>query len=103
MSIASWQFAGGRRGGSSGGGSLRVVTGNLRPGYQGKNGVPYSAAARLTEFYNVVTDATSSDTWLLVTTMVEDPQYLSVPRYVTSSHFKKTDAATWNPTPCEAQ
>jgi hypothetical protein len=102
-SIASWQFAGGRRGGSSGGGALRVVTENLRAGYLRKNGVPYSADAQLTEFYNVVTDATSGDTWLFVTTMVEDPQYLSVPRYVTSSHFKKTDGATWNPTPCEAQ
>ena len=102
-SIASWQFASGRRGGSSGGGSLRVVTENLRAGYLRKNGVPYSADAQLTEFYNVVTDATSGDTWLLVTTMVEDAQYLSVPRYVTSSHFKKTDGAIWNPTPCEAQ
>jgi hypothetical protein len=102
-SIAGWQFAGGRRSGSSGGGSLRVVTKNLRTGYLRKNGVPYSADVRLTEFYNVVTDATSGDTWLFVTTMVEDPQYLSVPRYVTSSHFKKTDAATWNPTPCEAR
>ena len=102
-SIASWQFAGGRRGGSSGGGSLRVTTENLRAGYLRKNGVPYSADAQLTEFYNVVTDATSGDTWLFVTTMVEDPQFLSVPRYVTSSHLKKTDGAAWNPTPCEAQ
>ena len=102
-SVASWQYAGGRRGGSSGGGSLRVVTENLRAGYLRKNGVPYSADAQVTEFYAVVTDATSGDTWLFVTTMVEDPQYLSVPRYVTSSHFKKTDGATWNPTPCEAQ
>ena len=102
-SVASWQFAGGRRGGSSGGGSLRVVTQNLRAGYLRKNGVPYSADAQVTEFYTVVTDAASGDTWLFVTTMVEDPQYLSVPRYVTSSHFKKTDGATWNPTACEAQ
>jgi hypothetical protein len=80
-----------------------VVTENLRAGYLRKNGVPYSADAQLTEFYNVVIDATSGDTWLFVTTMVEDPQYLSVPRYVTSSHFKKTDSATWNPAPCEAQ
>jgi hypothetical protein len=101
-SIASWQMAGGRGGGSPRGGSLRVVTANLRPGYLRKNGVPYSADAQVTEFYNVVTDATSGDTWLFVTTMVEDPQYLSAPRYVTSSHFKKADGTTWNPTPCEA-
>ena len=101
-SVAAWQPAGGRRGAVPNGGSLRVVTGNLRPGYLRKNGVPYSANAQVTEFFNVVTDATTKDTWLFVTTMVEDPQYLSVPRFVTSSHFKKTDGSTWNPTPCEA-
>ena len=102
-SMAAWQPAGGRRGAAPNGGSLRVVTGNLRAGYLRKNGVPYSANAQVTEFFNVVTDATTKDTWLFVTTMVEDPQYLSVPRFVTSSHFKKTDGSTWNPTPCEAQ
>jgi hypothetical protein len=79
-----------------------VVTGNLRPGYLRKNGVPYSTDAQVTEFYNVVTDATTNDTWLFVTTMVEDPQFLNVPRFVTSSHFKKTDGARWNPVACEA-
>lgn len=105
MSVANWQYAGpARRGGNpSRGGSLRVVTSNLRPGYLRKNGVPYSANAQVTEFYNVVTDATSKDTWLIVTTMVEDPQYLTVPQFVTSSHFKKVDAATWDPTPCQAE
>ena len=49
-----------------------VVTQNLRAGYLRKNGVPHSADTQVTEFYNVVTDATSSDTWLFVTTMVED-------------------------------
>lgn len=104
-SVASWQFAGSNRGGRGGpgaGGSLRVVTTNLRPGYLRKNGVPYSANARVTEFFNVFTDATSHDTWLVVTTMVEDPQYLSVPRFVTSSHFKKVDASPWTPAPCAA-
>jgi hypothetical protein len=102
-SVATWQFAGGRRGGgASNGGSLRVVTGNLRPGYLRKNGVPYSTDAQVTEFYNVVTDATTNDTWLFVTTMVEDPQFLNVPRFVTSSHFKKTDGAAWHPVACEA-
>jgi hypothetical protein len=101
VSIADWQFAGGRRGGTAG--SMHVVTTNMRPGYLRKNGVPYSADAQLTEYFNVVTDATSNDTWLIVTTMVEDAQYLSVPRFVTSSHFKKVDASPWNPTPCIAE
>lgn len=105
MSMANWQYAGPARrgGGPPRGGSLRVVTNNLRPGYLRKNGVPYSTNAQVTEFYNVVTDATTNDTWLIVTTMVEDPQYLSVPQFVTSSHFKKVDAATWDPTPCQAE
>jgi hypothetical protein len=100
-SVASWE-APGRRGGAPRGGSLRVTTTNLRPGYLRKNGVPYSAHARLTEYYTVITDATTKDTWLIVTTMVEDPQYLSVPRFVTSSHFKKADGSVWKPTPCKA-
>jgi hypothetical protein len=103
LSVANWETAAGRRGGLARGGSLRVVTTNLRPGYLRKNGVPYSANAQVTEHYNVVTDDASKDTWLIVTTMVEDPQYLSVPRFVTSSHFKKADAAAWMPTPCEAE
>lgn len=103
ISVASWEAAGGRRGGAPRGGALRVVTGHLRPGYLRKNGVPYSANAQLTEYYNVVADETTQDTWLIVTAMVEDAQYLSVPRFVTSSHFKKVDAAVWMPTPCEAE
>ena len=103
-SIASWQLAGSRRGGAAPrGGSLRVVTTNLRPGYLRKNGVPYSGAAQVTEFYNVFSDETTNDTWLVITTMVEDAQYLTVPRYVTSSHFKKMDGADWTPTPCDAR
>jgi hypothetical protein len=100
-SSAAWQFAGGRRGaGPSGGGSLRVVTTNLRPGYLRRNGVPYSGNARLTEYFNRVNEP-NGDSWLVVTTMVEDPQYLNA-RFVTSSHFKKLpDGSAWNPTPCE--
>lgn len=103
-SIASWQPSG--RGGRGGGappqgGSLQVVTTNLRPGYLRKNGVPYSAGARVTEYFNRV-NQDNGDAWLIVTTMVEDPEYLSA-RFVTSSHFKKVpDGSAWNPTPCSA-
>jgi hypothetical protein len=105
-SIAVWQPAGGggnRRGGGPPprGGSLRVVTTNIRPGYLRKNGVPYSANARLTEYINRTTEP-NGDSWLIVTTLVEDPQYLTS-RFVTSSHFKKVaDGSTWSPTPCSA-
>ena len=103
-SIANWQVAGGgRRGGGAGprGGSLRVITTNLRPGYLRKNGVPYSANARVTEYINRTSEP-NGDAWLIVTTSVEDPQNLTS-RFVTSSHFKKVeDGSAWSPTPCSA-
>jgi hypothetical protein len=100
-SAAEWQVAGGRRGAPPAGGTLRVVTTGLRPGYLRKNGVPYSADAVVTEYYNR-TNEPNGDVWLVVTTIVEDPQYLAG-RFVTSSHFKKApDRSTWNPTECSA-
>jgi hypothetical protein len=100
-SAAQWQIAGGRRGAPPTGGSLRVVTTGLRPGYLRRNGVPYSANAVVTEYFNR-TDEPNGDTWLVVTTVVDDPQYLTG-RFVTSSHFKKAaDGSVWNPQPCEA-
>jgi hypothetical protein len=103
-SVAAWQLAGGgaRRGGAAPrGGSLRVVTTNMRPGYLRKNGIPYSANARVTEYINRTTEP-NGDSWLVVTTVVEDPQNLTS-RFVTSSHFKKVPAGSaWNPTPCSA-
>jgi hypothetical protein len=103
-SVANWQFAGGggrRGGGPPRGGSLRVITTNLRPGYLRKNGVPYSANARVTETFTRVNEA-NGDSYLVVTTLVEDPQYLNA-RFIVSSHFKKVpDGSPWNPTPCSA-
>jgi hypothetical protein len=104
-SVAAWQPAGGggRRGGGAAprGGSLRVVTTNLRPGYLRKNGIPYSASTRVTEYINRTIEP-NGDSWLVVTTVVEDPQNLTS-RFVTSSHFKKVpDGSAWNPTPCSA-
>ena len=76
------------------------MTTGLRPGYLRKNGVPYSANAIVTEYYNR-TNEPNGDSWLIVTTVVEDPMYLNG-RFVTSSHFKKAaDGSLWNPTPCE--
>lgn len=41
----------------------------------------------------------NGDSWLIVATMVEDPQYLNA-RFVTSSHFKEIpDDSPWKPTP----
>ena len=107
-SLAEWEGAAVGRGGRGGrgvqprGGSLKVVTTHLRPGYLRKNGVPYSANAEVTEYYDR-TNEPNGDSWLIVTTTVSDPQYLQMP-FVTSTHFKKeADGAKWMPTPCAAR
>lgn len=84
------------------GGSLKVVTTNLRPGYLRKNGVPYSAKAVLTEYWDVF-KRSSGEEWLTITTQIEDPQYLRVPRIVALPFKKEADAAKWDPTPCSAR
>jgi hypothetical protein len=82
--------------------ALEVVTTQLRPGYLRKNGVPYSASTVLREYFDQFTTP-RGETWFTVTTIVEDPEYLTTP-FVTSSNFKKqADATGWNPTPCTAR
>src|SRR5688572_29895546 len=82
--------------------SLEVVTTNLRPGYLRRNGVPYSARTTVREFFDLSTER-NGDTWFVVTTIVEDPEYLTEP-FVTSTNFKKQpDATGWNPQPCSAR
>ena len=86
-------------GGARGSGSLKVTTTNLRPGYLRRNGVPYSGNAKLTEYYDVVKEA-NGDTYLVLTSTLEDSTYLTQPM-ITAAHFKKqVDAAGWNPAPC---
>jgi hypothetical protein len=81
-------------------GYLKVITTRMRSGYVRKNGAPYSANAVLEEYFDGFKED-NGDTWLVVTAIVTDPQYLYQP-FITSSHFKKLpDAAGWNPTPCE--
>jgi hypothetical protein len=100
-SQAQWQFAGGRRAGS-GGGTLKVVTMQMKAGFLQKNGVPYSENAVLTEYFDL-TKETNGDQWLIVVAVVEDPQYLTG-RFVRSTHFKKiADGSEWKPTPCSAR
>jgi len=82
------------------GGNLRVVTTNMRAGYLRKNGVPYSENAVLTEYFNRHHESDGSE-WFTVTTVVNDPKYLTM-TFITSSSFKKeADGSKWHPTPCE--
>jgi len=114
LSRASWDrpespmgsgaiFGGGGFGaGRASGGSLKVVTTGMKPGYLRKNGVPYSADAVITEYFDRF-DLDGGDVLLVVTTETVDPTYLSQP-YWTSTHFKKQANATgWNPTACSAR
>jgi hypothetical protein len=81
------------------GGTLEVITGNLKPGYLMKNGVPYSEGAKMTEYFDVVTFP-DGNPWLIVTTIIEDPKYLGQP-YLISTHFRKErEPVEWQPTPC---
>jgi len=78
------------------------VTNHLRPGYLRKNGVPYSADAVVTEYYDRTSEP-NGDSWLVATTIVDDPKYLQQP-FITSTHFKReTDGSKWSPTPCKAK
>jgi hypothetical protein len=106
FSIASWEIAGGGRGRGGPqpvrGGSLKVVTNHMKAGYLRKNGVPYSANAVLTEYYDR-TNESNGDSWLIVTTILEDPQNLTQP-FITSTNFKKqNDASGWAPSACSAK
>jgi hypothetical protein len=86
----------------TGEGAMKVVTTNLRSGYLRKNGVPYSAKAILTEYWDVYRRG-DGEAWLTVTTPVDDPQYLREPRLVAWPFRKERDGAKWNPTPCSAR
>ena len=104
---AQWQMPRGARGrgGASPGaprnGSLKVVTTNLRAGYLRKNGVPYSENATVTEYYSLARLRSDYEV-LVVTTVVEDPAFLTQPFIVSSQFKKQPDAAAWDPTPCSA-
>jgi hypothetical protein len=100
-SAAEWEVAATGRGPAKTG-NLKVVTTHLLPGYLRKNGVPYSANTVLTEYYDRIT-AENGDEWLVVSTEVRDPEYLSSP-FITSTHFKKqADAKGWMPEACSAK
>jgi hypothetical protein len=105
-SVAEWETAGGRGGRGQGGanraGNLKVTTTRMRPGYLQKNGVPYGANAIVTEFFHR-TDEPNGDSWLILTTRVDDRQYLNQ-TFTRSTHFKKLpDGSGWNPTACTAR
>jgi hypothetical protein len=100
-SVAQWESAPAEPG-KPRTGDLKVVTTGLLPGYLRKNGVPYSGNTMLIEWYDRITAPTGDD-WLVVSTEVRDPQYLTMP-FITSTHFKKQpDATGFSPEACTAR
>ncbi|MEQ1946991.1 MAG: hypothetical protein ABL995_07370 [Bryobacteraceae bacterium] len=93
-SRSQWEPAAGGRGGD-----LKAITTDLQAGSLRKNGVPYSDKTVVTEYMNRA-DESNGESWLIITTIVEDPEYLNQP-FITSTHFKRqVDASGWNPSPC---
>jgi hypothetical protein len=84
------------------GGSLQVVTKNLRAGYLRKNGVPYSENAVLTEHWDLY-KRPNGEQWLTITTQIEDPKYLSNVRLVAPVFKKEPNGNKWDPTPCSSR
>jgi hypothetical protein len=110
FSRAVWEVpgAGGRgRGGQGGavagerpGSSMRVATTHMRLGYYRRNGVPYGPGATMTEWFTTLSEP-DGNTYLLVTKILEDSQYMSGP-YIRTVQFKKeASQAGWNPTACQ--
>jgi len=82
-------------------GSLTVTTTNMKAGYLRKNGVPYGENARVTEYFDL-SPLPGSGQLIVVTTIVDDPQYLTQPFIVSSQFRKEADGSKWDPTPCSA-
>ena len=74
----------------------------LNPGVIASGSSAFGGNATLTEYYDR-TKEENGDFWLVVTTIVDDPQYLQQP-FITSTHFKlESDGSKWSPSPCTSR
>jgi hypothetical protein len=108
FSTASWYKQRVTRGVLGGGagtkGALHVSTTHLAPGYLRPNGVPYSEQTVMKEFIHTFTLPGTAGSWLIVTSIIEDPVYLTQ-ELVLSTQFRKEtdDTSGWEPRDCEIQ
>ncbi len=102
FSRAEWLPHGGGFGRPAVNGSLKVTTTNLTEGYFRKNGVPYSAGAVLTEYFDLLGEPDGSQ-WLVVKAIVDDPAYLTVSPITSSNFRKESNRNGWDPQPCSAR
>jgi hypothetical protein len=96
-SVAEWQLGGGQQdaflnrgvgpAGTQRWGGLKVTTTNMLAGWLRPNGVPYGEKTTVTEHFTRFTHPVAGD-WFVVTTVVDDPQYLTQP-FITSTNFKR--------------
>jgi hypothetical protein len=102
FSRAEWErvaIRGAARGAPPAGGNLKVMTTDLTGGWLRKNGVPYSDQATVVEYFDRF-PAPGNTEWLVITTAVTDPKYLTQ-EFVTSTHFRREpDGSKWDPTAC---
>ena len=109
LSAATWELPGraGRGRGAAAApayGDLKVITTHMKPGYLQKNGIPYGENAVQTEYFNRTMEP-NGDSWLIITHIVDDPQYLNG-SFIRSTQFKKlpdSAASQWAPEPCSAK
>ena len=74
----------------------------MKPGYATRNGVPFSANATLTEYFDLVKTNKGVE-YLVLTSMLDDTAYMSQPMW-TAVHFKKQpDAVGFKPMPCNGK
>lgn len=83
------------------GGSLVVRTTQLAGGYLRPNGVPFSEHTTVKEFFNTFTLPGDAGSWLVVTTVVSDPDYLTAELVMSSQFKKEASRGGWNPRPCD--
>jgi len=83
------------------GGSLVVRTTQLTGGYLRPNGVPFSERTTVKEFFNTFTLPGAAGAWLILTMVVDDPEYLTTELVVSSQFKKEASRGAWNPRPCD--
>src|SRR5262249_37461147 len=89
-----------RKAGRGGGGAVGVTAPHFREGCPRNQRAPASENATLTTHLDRLPASANGDVWLIVSTVLEDPQYLTQPLYLSTQFKKEPNGAKWNPTPC---
>ena len=82
-------------------GALHVETTQFTSGYLRPNGVPFSEQATMKEFFHTFSLPGDAGTWLIVTTVVEDPVFLTGELILSTQFRKEDDTSGWSPRPCD--